>query len=403
MALGPLAFLGSLPLWIVLPVLLVLLGVGIYLTIQLLPFIVSGLVMILFYLVFDYILDVETNWKYYGSIILGLVALVPFMFPSLRGAVAGNLSGMVSPSALGVTSQASAQLGLQSILDSLASAPMWIVAFVILIFLGIGLKSLSDLGSPGAFIAGGVGIALSIIIITNVFGGVVPLAGAGGDGVFTSVDGLSGDFSTKDPDGYVRDKAFVVWDARLADQGHTEHKGMLSQAQVQSVQTSKDKSGGMVTYNAEVDYVMKFRLYEMESGLRDPNLESLSADVIWRPLDSYWSLEEAKVESGIFGSGGTDMSYSLYGPTGNSFTVNVVGNGEHEDDTVSLKVTTVASATVSEGQSRPFTVPTGGGGVDDYKSTLVIVGLVAIPALGVWFYERSNGPAVSYKKVPRGG
>jgi len=166
-SLGPLAFLEGLSLWIVIPIVLFVLGAGFWFVLQILPFLVSAAVMFTFYYLFDYF-DVEEPWKIVGPVIFGAVALVPAFVPQVRPFIAGQVSSTAV--ATGATTQAGAQGLISGFLDLSTKTFLAIPVVAVLIFLIIGLKALLDLGSPGAFFAGFLGIALGLGLGLNVVG-----------------------------------------------------------------------------------------------------------------------------------------------------------------------------------------------------------------------------------------
>jgi len=166
-SLGPLAFLEGLSLWIVIPIILFLLGAGIWFVLQILPFLVSAAVMFTFYYLFDKF-GVKEPWKIVGPIIFGAIALVPAFVPQVRPFIAGQVYSTAV--ATGATTQAGAQGLISGFLDLTTKTFLAIPVVAVLIFLIIGLKALLDLGSPGAFFAGFLGIALGLGLGLHVVG-----------------------------------------------------------------------------------------------------------------------------------------------------------------------------------------------------------------------------------------
>jgi len=180
LALGSLSFLGSIPLWLFIPIILISLGVGIYVTVTVLPFLVSGLVMFLFYLLFDYF-DVDSPWLYVGPVLFGTIALLPMFVPQIMEAMVSGISGQFTGA-----EAVQAQGFIDGIIETFVQGPLWISAFLILIFLAFGLYGISSLGTPGAFISGFLGIALALAMTFSVGGLTVdPMIGNNADTSWT--------------------------------------------------------------------------------------------------------------------------------------------------------------------------------------------------------------------------
>lgn len=89
--------------------------------------------------------------------------------PQLESLVAGQVSSMAVATGA-ASAQAKAQGILTGFIDLSTKTFLVIPVVAILIFLAIGLKALLDLGKPGAFFAGVLGIALGLAMIGGVAG-----------------------------------------------------------------------------------------------------------------------------------------------------------------------------------------------------------------------------------------
>jgi hypothetical protein len=99
-AVGVLGALAGLPLIILLPVLLVIFGLGIYLVITLTPFIVAGAVFILAFFVARWI-KLKDPWNILVPVGAGLIAILPTFvgsFSSSLASVSSAMSGETIPS-----------------------------------------------------------------------------------------------------------------------------------------------------------------------------------------------------------------------------------------------------------------------------------------------------------------
>lgn len=165
MALGPLAFLGGLSLWILIPVLLIIFAVGWTILWNLIPFFVSGIVMFITYYLLRHI-KMKEPWLHVLPIFFGAIALLPVLIDAVRETAVSSAGAVAATS----TQAVQAQGFLEGALDLLVKGPMFIAAIVFLVFIAIGLKCLMNLGSPGAFFAGFLGIALGLGLAFNAVG-----------------------------------------------------------------------------------------------------------------------------------------------------------------------------------------------------------------------------------------
>jgi len=165
--LGIFSFLGGTALWIAVPVILLILGAGIWFVIQILPFLVAGGAMFFFYWLFGKF-DIKEPWRTLGPILFGAVALLPMFIPQTQSLVVGQVSSTAV--ATGATTQAGAQGLISGFFDLTTKTFLAIPVVAVLIFLIIGLKALLNLGTPGAFFAGFLGIALGLGLGLHVVG-----------------------------------------------------------------------------------------------------------------------------------------------------------------------------------------------------------------------------------------
>lgn len=169
MILGPLSLGLALPLAVLIPVVLVLLGVGVYIIIQILPIIVMGTVFFIVYLICRAV-KMREPWMYIIPLLMGFVSLIPLMIEPLR-------DSLLSAGGVNCQSGVAAQ-----ILDELFSVPKYLVYLMVGIFLLVGITSVQRLGGPGAFLGGVAALIVAFVIIggeIDIFstGGAAPMAG----------------------------------------------------------------------------------------------------------------------------------------------------------------------------------------------------------------------------------
>lgn len=151
---GLLSFLFSLPLWVIIPLLLILFGAGIYLVVLLTPFIVAISIFIMTYFLMNKVAKIEENKSLIISLLFSTIALIP---QYLLGSVLMNYT--VSAFFLDEITTT-----LNAILKIIILIPVIIVLLVIFMFLSFASK----LGKAGAFFATVFSGTLAFIIVFNI-------------------------------------------------------------------------------------------------------------------------------------------------------------------------------------------------------------------------------------------
>lgn len=162
--LGALSVFASLPLWLLLPVVLIALGLGLYVVISFLPFFVAGVVFGFTYWILDRV-GMKSPWNWILPFAFGLLALTPAFVPGMRAAVASSLNA--GASAMGI---------IGDVTSWIIGPVLWITALFVLGFLAIFLMSVRKLGRFGAFVSGTVGLTLGTAIALNAVGLGGPMA-----------------------------------------------------------------------------------------------------------------------------------------------------------------------------------------------------------------------------------
>jgi len=163
--LGGLSFLAGTSLWLVIPILLVMFGVGAAVAFALIPWFVAAIVMVITWKVMDWA-GTPDRWKYTLAIVFGLISLTPTFIDWIQQAMATSVSATAATQAQAVRSQGF----LSTMLDMISEGPLFVATFMILIFMAIGLASLVRVGSIGAFVAGFLALALGFGLAMNVVG-----------------------------------------------------------------------------------------------------------------------------------------------------------------------------------------------------------------------------------------
>jgi len=158
LALGPLAFALSIPLWLFIPLLLLAVGFGLFLVISALPFIIAALVFGIFYWLFTKA-GMPDPYRWVLPMGFGLVALIPAFVPGLRAFVLGTINA-----------QAQAMGFIGAVTEWVVGPILFVTALVILAFIFLFLSTIRQLGYPGAFVAGFLGLALGVAIALNAVG-----------------------------------------------------------------------------------------------------------------------------------------------------------------------------------------------------------------------------------------
>ena len=159
--LGGFSLLLGLPLFILIPVVLVALGVGLYMVITLLPVLVFGGVFVIMYKVCKWS-SLREPYLYLLPAVLAFVSLLPMVIPQFKA---------LGVSALASMQGVSAQLGLFETVDWLLRAPYYIFLVLLLAFILVGVISLRKFGRPGTLLAG----FFSFAIVAMFIGQVMPL------------------------------------------------------------------------------------------------------------------------------------------------------------------------------------------------------------------------------------
>ena len=147
----------GLPLFLLIPIVLLAIGVGIYVIVTLMPFIIAGIVFIAAFLVAR-VLKIGEPWKLIIPIIAAVLALFPYFVHSLSLSMASVSSSVSGASFPGVSMTSTGVLE--------------ILMFVILLALSIWLSIEKDNGKPlGAMI-------VSLILLLALFSAAGASAGA---------------------------------------------------------------------------------------------------------------------------------------------------------------------------------------------------------------------------------
>lgn len=158
LALGSLSLGMALPLWILIPLILVAVGISLYVIVSFLPFIIAGLIFGFTYWVLKRV-GMREPFVWILPFAFGLLALVPAFVPGLRAAVMGTVN--TGAQAMGI---------LGDITSWIIGPFLWVAAIFVLGFLLIFLNSVRTLGKPGAFISATIGLMLGTAIALNAVG-----------------------------------------------------------------------------------------------------------------------------------------------------------------------------------------------------------------------------------------
>lgn len=156
--LGAFSVFASLPLWLLLPMVFIALGLGLYIVISFLPFFVAGVVFGFTYWILNRV-GMKGPWNWILPFGFGLLALTPALVPGMRAAVASSINA--GASAMGL---------IGDVVSWIVGPILWVAAIFILAFLWLFLKSIRTLGRFGAFISGTVGLTLGTAIALNAIG-----------------------------------------------------------------------------------------------------------------------------------------------------------------------------------------------------------------------------------------
>jgi len=108
-ALGAASLALAVPLWLLIPIVLVVLGLGIYLVVSFLPFVVAGIIFVLTYWLLKRV-GMREPYVYVLPLALGLLSLIPAFIPEMQGAIVSSLN--VGARAMGVLETAGLVLKL---------------------------------------------------------------------------------------------------------------------------------------------------------------------------------------------------------------------------------------------------------------------------------------------------
>jgi len=156
--LGPASLVLSLPLWLMIPLILIAVGLGLYIVVSFLPFIVAGVIFGMTYWLLKRAGTPEP-WVWALPVLFGLLAIAPAFVPAFRAFVLAQ-----------VNAQAAAMGILERIVDWIVGPFLFLTALIVLGFLFLFLSSVKQLGRPGAFLAATLGLAIGVGIALNAIG-----------------------------------------------------------------------------------------------------------------------------------------------------------------------------------------------------------------------------------------
>jgi len=286
-ALGPLSFLGGLSLWIVIPMILVGMAVTAVVVWTLIPFFVAAIVMLITYGILSYF-GMRDPWRHVLPVLFGLIALTPTFIGWAKQVAVST----VAVSAATQSQAVQAQGFLEKILEMISQGPLFIAAFMVLIFIAIGLASIARLGSAASFVAGFLAIALGIGLALNVTGLSAPYAlalpGTKADMNITKATTSTGEV-TDQTDKYWRWHDSKLWRDSV-------YEGTLGTLTDETWREREPADGGKYVWDY-IEYTTSYDVNQTVSEWGSPSLSSVRATfVIDRPadFDDYLKVEAEK-------------------------------------------------------------------------------------------------------------
>jgi len=268
LALGPLSFLEGLSLFIVLPMLLVGMVVVSVIVWSLIPFAVAAIVMLTTYAILSYF-GMRDPWRHILPVLFGLIALTPTFVNWVQQATVSSVAVSAATQAQAVQAQGF----LEKILEMISQGPLFIAAFMILVFIAIGLASIARLGSAASFVAGFLAIALGVGLALNVTGLSAPYA--------LALPGTEGDMDIKKvttPSGEIKGWGAKRWTwhkhswapVPCADSEYEGHLGTLTD---ETWREKEPADGGTYVW----DYIKYTTSYDVKQTVAEWGSDSLSS------------------------------------------------------------------------------------------------------------------------------